>query len=354
VSKSPDLNEEFGNRLAEFHWAYDWTEVDAILRAFSCVGELIATAFDPVTAARGMAALRLVLDTQPTDDINWSRLTNEGLEDWKDVWGDLSGYDHSSYPALMDGAHDMHAFAFYGIMPAWNLENADTSGQPFTDVPSYVRNTVRQLETFARLLPAPLDLYGIEELAKTCTAATGRLKIDLDEPLTVHELAAVTGVTPKRLQNAMYAKSADAPIANKSDGLIPVASAQRWLEAREYRPSIWKEFIAAKAWEQGEGTQVSVHAQAETETDDFVFVPEARDGSLFTPTACRRGGERGEPHYTIGAKGSEQDFDSYDTALAELSRMTIPRWRRPNEQGNFGIVTAERWRRLTWAELNSL
>jgi hypothetical protein len=352
VNQRAELIEEFGNRLAEFHWSYDWTEVDALLRAFSCVGDLIEAVFDPVTAARGMTALKLVLNTHPSDQIKWDRLSSDVSLDWKEEWGDLGGFDDSSYPALMDGAHDMHAFAIYGIMTAWNIDDADKSSLPFTDVPAYVKSTVARLEGFARLLPAPLELYGIEELAKTCLAASGRLKIDLEEPLTVHELAAVTGVTPKRLQNAMYAKSADAPIANKNDGLISVASAQRWLEAREYKPSIWKEFIAAKAWEHGELPETV--AEVEAETDDFVFVPEARDGSLFTPTACKRGGKRDEPHYTIGAKGSEQDFDSYDEALAELSRMTVPRWRRPNEQGNFGIVTAERWRRLSRAELKSL
>lgn len=352
VSQRNELFDEFGNRLSEFQFGYDFTEVDALFRAFSCVGDMIESVFDPVTAARGMAALRLVLNTRPSDDIKWERLNNDVSLNWKEEWDDLGGFEDSSYPALMDGAHDMHAFAFYGILPTWDIDGADKSSLPFTDVPAYVKSTVGRLEGFARLLPTPLDLFGIEELARTCTAATGRLKIDLGEPLTVHELAAATRVTPKRLQNAIYAKSADAPIVNKNDGLISVASAQRWLEAREYRPSIWKEFIAAKAWDRDNVPETTV--EAEPETADFVFVPEARDGSLFTPAACKRGGKRDEPYYTIGEKGAERDFADYDEALSELSRMTIPRWRRPNEQGNFGIVTAERWRRLSRSELNTL
>lgn len=343
---------EFENRLSEFQDGYEWDEVDGILRAFIVVGELLNTAFDPVTAARGMGALRLVLATRASDVIDWTTLTNEGFEAWKEGWDDLDGFNDSSYSDLMEGAHNIHAFAFYGILPQWNLEETDRTSLPFVDVPAYVKDVVGRLETFAHLLPGPLSLSGIEEIARTCLAAVGRLKIDLNEPLSVHELAAVTRVTPKRLQNAMYAKSADAPIANKSDGLIPVAAAQRWLDAREYRPSIWKECIAAQAWE----GDASFEAPPELEDadEDFVFVPEARDGSLFAPVSCRRGGEKGVSRYTIGAKGAERDFEDFDEALAQLSRMRTPRWRRPNDKGNFGIVSAERWRRLNRAELQAL
>ena len=55
----------------------------------------------------------------------------------------------------------------------------------------------------------------------------------------------------------------------------------------------------------------------------LIFVPVARDGSLFHPDLVRGG------KYQIGAKGEEQYFDNFDDALTALNAMPIPRWRRP-------------------------
>jgi len=42
--------------------------------------------------------------------------------------------------------------------------------------------------------------------------------------------------------------------------------------------------------------------------------------------------------YRIGPKGSEQTIADYWTALKLLTEMDIPRFRRANMNGNFGIV----------------
>lgn len=69
------------------------------------------------------------------------------------------------------------------------------------------------------------------------------------------------------------------------------------------------------------------------------LVPVARDGSWFSPDLQRpRGG------FTIGAKGEEFVVDSYAEALAQLRLMDVPRWRRPNAKGNWGIVAAVEWK----------
>lgn len=342
----------FDDRLTEFQETYEWYETDGMLRSLCVVGELLSVTFDAVTAARGMHALKLVTETSPASEIQWSKLDSEVDMAWEGAWAELDAFNDSSYSRIMDRAHDVHAFAFFGILPGWALEHADRGRLDFTDVPAYVTGTVTQLNRFLSLLPKSLDLYGVEEIERTCLAATGRLKIDTNESLSVHELAAVTKVSTKRLQNAIYAKTADAPLPNKSDGLIPVASAQRWLEARGYLPSIWREFIAAKAWE-AEGSTAVVTDTVE-ESEDYFFVPEARDGTIFSPTFCQRRGSGGKPSYTIGAKGDEKTYDDYEAALADLTRMRTARWRRPNENGNFGIVSAERWRRLSRSELFAL
>lgn len=193
------------------------------------------------------------------------------------------------------------------------------------------------------------EAWGFGVIERTILAARARLKIDRDEPLTVHELAAASQIVTKRLQNAMYTKSDEAPIANK-DGPISPAAAQRWLAMREYLPSIWQSFIAERAWEQG---AVSETSSEPVLTDDFLFVPEAADGTVFGPQSCSRGAQ-GEKRYTVGEKANEQTFDSHDDALAILTKMVVPRWRRPNPQGIFGNVRAERWRRVSRTQLASL
>lgn len=69
------------------------------------------------------------------------------------------------------------------------------------------------------------------------------------------------------------------------------------------------------------------------------LVPFAKDGSFFGPHL----GERG--YFQVGKKGEEQKFESFADALAELKRMPTPYWRRPNEKGNWGIVSGKGWAR---------
>lgn len=352
-----EIFQAFGTRLTWFQESYTWEETDGLVRSFIVVGRLLSACFDPVTAARGMQALQLVVVTDPNRDIDWTRLSSEAPLEWEETWEDLDGFSDTYWPPLMANAHNLHAFAYYGILPTWELADADREGLSFTDVPMVVRQAVADLEKFLSLLPPALEIHGIEEIERTCLAATGRLKIDSGDPVTVHELAAVTNVSTKRLQNAIYAKTLEAPVVNKSDGLIPIASAKRWLEAREYLPSIWKQFIDHKCWElEGDASDLAVSAlgQEAEASDDFLFVPVARDGTLFGPNLCRRQGVDEKPSYTVGGKGTEKAFDNYEKALAELTKMSNPRWRRPNENGNFGIVSAEQWRRLGRKELFEL
>ena len=67
------------------------------------------------------------------------------------------------------------------------------------------------------------------------------------------------------------------------------------------------------------------------------MVPIARDGSRFTPSQHRRTG------YWIGDKGAEKTVETFEEALDVLRRMPVPRWRRPNQAGNWGIVAGVEW-----------
>jgi hypothetical protein len=67
-------------------------------------------------------------------------------------------------------------------------------------------------------------------------------------------------------------------------------------------------------------------------------VPVDSRGEAFDRTTCCRSGG-----YWVGPKGNEIKYSSYDDALDALRCMDVPRWRRPNKQGNWGIVAGVRW-----------
>lgn len=66
-------------------------------------------------------------------------------------------------------------------------------------------------------------------------------------------------------------------------------------------------------------------------------MPYAADGSCFTPSLKRAG------KYTVGEKEDEMVIEDYESALEYLRQMGNAKWRRPNQNGNWGIVTAVRW-----------
>ncbi len=73
-----------------------------------------------------------------------------------------------------------------------------------------------------------------------------------------------------------------------------------------------------------------------------ILVPFASDGSCFNPTLhWPKSGT-----YTVGEKGKEITFDDFDAALEHIKMMYTPRWRRPNETGDWEIVSAEKWELL--------
>lgn len=66
-------------------------------------------------------------------------------------------------------------------------------------------------------------------------------------------------------------------------------------------------------------------------------MPQAKDGSTFSPELKKAGG------FTVGRKGSELKIEQFSEALAFLRSQTSAHWRRPNAEGNWGIVKAVRW-----------
>jgi hypothetical protein len=68
-------------------------------------------------------------------------------------------------------------------------------------------------------------------------------------------------------------------------------------------------------------------------------VPFASDDTCFHPgLASPRDGS-----FRVGEKNAERRFSTFEEALAYLRSMPIARWRRPNNAGNSGLVSAVRW-----------
>lgn len=71
----------------------------------------------------------------------------------------------------------------------------------------------------------------------------------------------------------------------------------------------------------------------------IVNVPYAKDGSCFNPgLASNRDGS-----YVVGEAGNLQRFFVFAEALDYLRKMETAKWKRPNANGNWGIVSAVRW-----------
>lgn len=70
-----------------------------------------------------------------------------------------------------------------------------------------------------------------------------------------------------------------------------------------------------------------------------ITVPFAADGTCFNPSLRRiRSGK-----FTVGKKGNEVTFDTFDAAVNYLKTMKPAYWRRPNKFGNWGRVVEVRW-----------
>lgn len=76
---------------------------------------------------------------------------------------------------------------------------------------------------------------------------------------------------------------------------------------------------------------------ASSKNNDYL-VPRAKDSTFFSKQLCNNRGI-----YTVGEKGDEQKFRNFEQALSYLKGMPKAKWRRPNQNGNWGIVSAVDW-----------
>jgi len=56
----------------------------------------------------------------------------------------------------------------------------------------------------------------------------------------------------------------------------------------------------------------------------------------------------------IGTTGEEVQHSSFDEGLSGLRKMATPRWRHPNEAGNWDIGSGRDWKRIERRQLMSM
>lgn len=122
------------------------------------------------------------------------------------------------------------------------------------------------------------------------------------------------------------------------DRLVEADTALAWLSRRrEFCPSRWRN-LKDDQWPFDPARAVP------GDDSDTLLVPQDGDGKPFVPSFVVRSAKSGGLSITIGAKGRERQFGDYYDALRELSALAskgdVPRWRRRNDNGNWGIVRA--------------
>lgn len=249
---------------------------------------------------------------------------------WRAVW-EGADLDEQQFLELDAGKRvaALNLYAFFGMV---DRKDASEEAQA-----ARIEESIAWMAEFLSHVPENwLDsdggLLACDSLRSTLQAARARYALDRGLAVRLEQLADLAGVSVKTMRNSLYAKKEGA-ICVDVDGSIAASAALEWLGRREgYMPSIWRETFRLDTWsaepdEPGE------------DLGEYLFVPAGRDGREFSPRLRRPQG------YQIGAKGQERWIADYFEALALLSAMHRPSWRRPNEEGSgrWGIVKAERW-----------
>lgn len=218
---------------------------------------------------------------------------------------------------------DAGLYGFYGIInPEVPLDKRE----------EWAESLATKIDDFCQLAQ-PTPQGAIQFISQL---ALSRYAIDCGEgEVDLQSLALFGGVTEGRIRNIL--SSGDGGL-EKVGQRVTAASAATWLKGR-------KEFFSS-IWQQRE--EFITEAASTDFADDVVFIPVAADETFFHPGLARSG------KFTIGAKGEEVSSPTFEGALVALQKMATPRWRRPNDAGNWGIVSGRNWKRIERRQLMSM
>ncbi len=289
------------------YWDYAQWIASMLIRSLEHIEGLVGE----TTAAMPLRQL-----VQPVADQSYP---NAGT--WRDVVDDILAAG-TVWP-ISERLQDALLYGMYGVTPE-NVPRNERSG--------WIARLVEEVSAFA----ARTDVRALEgegnAIIRIANLASSRHALDTGRgEVDVHSMSVFGSVSEGRVRNLLA--GSDGSLERGPEGGIIAMSALTWLQKRkDFLNSIWAE--GEPAAPKGSGPGVSV------ELDRMIFVPVARDGSIFNPDLVRGG------VYQIGAKGEEQNFRTFAEALSALNAMPVPRWRRPNEKGHWGIVSGVGWQRI--------
>jgi len=221
----------------------------------------------------------------------------------------------------------------YGVLGHYHYADSDRPAKS-----NALGREIALAERFHSLLPTnwfrTAEISGSGRFGEILLAAMGRYALDCDQDLTVDQIIAISGISRRSVQNALSAQDESRLRLNRA-GQITNAEARRWLGKRD-------SFVPTEHYPKDEETRTVLSPE---KPGEYEFIPQAKDNSQFRPEQRRPEG------YQIGGKGEERWVEDYFEALKQLQSMPVARWRRPNENGKWGIVTAETWVRIPVAEL---
>lgn len=285
------------------------------------LGDVIEHSFDAGAAQRAFRAL--LFDGGPGP---W-KLDREDLaafeaQGWRDFLNDAMG-SRIDIIEWVVGWRQAAEYAGQGICPGARLVGPSVEARREA-VKALVQRAAQEIE-LGKIMHGERFLHlwrGVQ--ARGALDGFGGL-------LTAEGLGLLSGAQPSQIRQAIAAGE----LTPAEDGGIPLGQARAWLaRRREFRPSRWLN-LDDDQW------PVDRSKVLEPDAAGNVWVPQDADGVPFTPVHVVRVLNRtGGLRVTTGAKGYEVQHDSYADAFAALMAMEVPRWRRRNEAGNWGIVRA--------------
>ncbi|WP_439598766.1 hypothetical protein [Falsiroseomonas sp.] len=248
----------------------------------------------------------------------------------------------ADWPSISILAEQLYAFAIDGVVTDTRLPD-DVEARR-----SHLEALFARAARLMELLPPNWEPNPRHpwSLSGTYASALARWKMDREAPITTAEIARLGRLDDKTVLNALGRQ-----LHPDAKGLIAADEARGWLmgrRPRKFRPSRWLN---------ASDDQDSRSPDRTDNEPDIVMVPVDAHGASFLPTLARQTRGTGSERlgFRIGAKGDEFVVHDYFEALDALKGMHPPRWRRPNAEGNWGIVRGEpNWRTVPRVEIDRL
>jgi hypothetical protein len=298
---------QFQYRDNHHYWDYAQWVAEMLVQALEHVEGLVGEE----TAA---APLRQLV--QPVADQGYPN-----AETWRDVVDDI--FAAGSVWPISERLQNALLYGMYGVTPA-NIQPEDRG--------KWIANLVKEVVAFAGRSDVQAMEGEANAIVRIANLSSSRHALDTGRgEVDVHSMSVFASVSEGRVRNLL--SGAEGSLERGHEGGIVAMSALTWLQKRKgFLNSIWaeEELVTTEGCEPADPIDL----------DRIIFVPVARDGSIFNPDLVRSG------VFQVGAKGEEQNFNTFSEALLALNTMPVPRWRRPNDKGHWGIVSGVSWQRV--------